>query len=96
MMTLLLRNWRQSAELIVIAPTVEVAQNAFAPARDMVKHDEELSELLNVQEHIRTITHRLIMTVEPIMVARHRKATIARLKRQMRAETRAENRNTAE
>jgi heme exporter protein D len=36
------------------------------------------------------------MTVEPIMVARHRKATIARLKRQMRAETRAENRNTAE
>ena len=58
MMTLLLRNWRQSAELIVIAPTVEVAQNAFAPARDMVKHDEELSELLNVQEHIRTITHR--------------------------------------
>lgn len=58
MMTLLLRNWRQSAELIVIAPTVEVAQNAFAPARDMVKYDEELSELLNVQEHIRTITHR--------------------------------------
>ena len=59
MMTLLLRNWRQSAELIVIAPTVEVASNAFAPARDMVKHDEELSELLHVQEHIRTITHRL-------------------------------------
>jgi phage terminase large subunit-like protein len=58
MMTLLLRNWRQSAELIVIAPTVEVAQNAFAPARDMVKHDEELSELLHVQEHVRTITHR--------------------------------------
>jgi heme exporter protein D len=38
----------------------------------------------------------LIMTVEPIMVTRHRKTTIARLKRQMRAETRAENRNTAE
>ena len=38
----------------------------------------------------------LIMTVEPIMVARNRKTTIARLKRQMRAETRAENRNTAE
>lgn len=59
MMTLLLRNWRQSAELIVIAPTVEVASNAFSPARDMVKHDEELSELLHVQEHIRTITHRV-------------------------------------
>ena len=58
MMTLLLRNWRQSAELIVLAPTVEVAQNAFAPARDMVKVDAELSDLLHVQEHVRTITHR--------------------------------------
>ncbi len=34
----------------------------------------------------------LIMAVEPIMVARNRKATIARLKRQLRAESR----NTAE
>ena len=38
----------------------------------------------------------LIMAVEPIMVARNRKTTITRLKRQMRAETRAETRNTAE
>ena len=38
----------------------------------------------------------LIMVVEPIMVASNRKATITRLQRQMRAETRAENRNTAE
>ena len=38
----------------------------------------------------------LIMAVEPIMVGRNRKTTIARLKRQMRADTRAENRNTAE
>jgi heme exporter protein D len=30
----------------------------------------------------------LIMAVEPIMVARNRKATIARLKRQLRAESR--------
>lgn len=58
MLTLLIRNWRQSAELIILAPTIEVAQNAFAPARDMVKHDEDLADLLHVQEHIRTITHR--------------------------------------
>ena len=38
----------------------------------------------------------LIMAVEPIMVARNRKTTLTRLKRQMRAETRAETRNTAE
>ena len=38
----------------------------------------------------------LIMTIEPIVVARNRKNTIARLKRQLRADTRAENRNTAE
>ncbi len=38
----------------------------------------------------------LIMIVEPIAVARNRKSTIARLKRQLRAEDRAETRNTAE
>lgn len=58
MMTLLIRNWRQSAELIILAPTIEVAQNAYAPARDMVKYDEDLSALFNVQDHTRTITHR--------------------------------------
>ncbi|MBL0353255.1 MAG: heme exporter protein CcmD [Dechloromonas sp.] len=42
----------------------------------------------------------LIMTIEPIMVARNRRVTIARLQRQLRAESRAEpragQRNTAE
>ena len=38
----------------------------------------------------------LIMAVEPILVIRNRKTTIARLKRQLRADARAENRNTAE
>lgn len=36
MMTALLLNWRQAAGYTIIAPTVEVATNAFNPARDMV------------------------------------------------------------
>lgn len=60
MMTALLLNWRQSAEFSVLAPTVEVANNAFAPARDMCseKADEDLNALMHVQTHIKTITHR--------------------------------------
>lgn len=58
MMTALILNWRQSAEFVALAPTVEVANNAFAPARDMVQKDEELDALMHVQTHIKSITHR--------------------------------------
>lgn len=58
MMTALILNWRQSAEFSVLAPTVEVANNAFSPARDMVQKDDELEVLMHVQTHIKTITHR--------------------------------------
>ncbi len=37
----------------------------------------------------------LVMLIEPILVARQRKTTIARLKRQLRADARAENRSPA-
>lgn len=58
MITALVLNWRQSAVFSVLAPTVEVANNAYEPARDMVQKDEELDALMHVQTHIKTITHR--------------------------------------
>lgn len=58
MLTALVRNWRQSAQFVVLSPTVEVATNSYSPARDMVAKDDELDALMHVQGHIKTITHR--------------------------------------
>jgi phage terminase large subunit-like protein len=58
MLDFLVMNWRQAGEFGILAPTVEVANNAFKPAADAIKADPELSALLHVQDHIRTITHR--------------------------------------
>ncbi|MCS2155476.1 terminase large subunit [Scandinavium sp. H11S7] len=69
MMTALLLNWRQAAGYTIIAPTVEVATNAFNPARDMVKRDDDLDDLCQVQTHIRTITHLVSDTTLKVVAA---------------------------
>lgn len=69
MLTALILNWRQSAEFAVLAPTVEVANNAYAPARDMVQKDDELDALLHVQTHIKSITHRESGAVLKVLAA---------------------------
>lgn len=57
MMVALILNDRLSAELIILAPTKEVADNSFNPIRDFIRADDELSAMINVSEHTKTVTH---------------------------------------
>ncbi|KKC24923.1 terminase large subunit [Sphingomonas sp. SRS2] len=69
MITALIRNWRYAAELLVLAPTKEVANNVFTPAVGMVHLDPKLSNLLHVVENQRTIKHRVTKAEMKVVAA---------------------------
>jgi phage terminase large subunit-like protein len=67
--TALVRNFRESGEFYILAPTKEIADNSFIPARDMVRADPELSQLLHVKENQREIIHRITRATAKVIAA---------------------------
>jgi phage terminase large subunit-like protein len=56
MIVAILMNKRPLAELLLIAPTIEVAKIAFKQARGIIKADEDLAKMFHVQDHLKQIS----------------------------------------
>lgn len=69
MLTALIRNWRDLAELIILAPTIKVAGNSFKPAAAMVRADPKLDAMMHIITNERTIRHRVTQAELKIVAA---------------------------
>ena len=58
MVEALILNRRPEGEFVLVAPTKEIADISFRQASGIIRADDELTKLFQIQHHIRTITHR--------------------------------------
>lgn len=58
----LIMNRRPEAECLLIAPTKTIANISFKQAAGIIRLDPHLAKIFHLQQHLRTITHRVLLS----------------------------------
>lgn len=62
-------NERPEAELLLIAPTKEIANISFKQAAGIIRCDEHLAALFHIRDHLKTIVHRNTLAIIVVKAA---------------------------